>query len=268
VPLTTGGKLKIVASADLGGLGAKDGAPVEYNWMLPGFAPLLLPWLMILGLLALKPNRRAAAWLIWLPLGCVSVLTVLPPEMPGGAHFFLDAIAALSFGVAAVWLLPTYLRQSHRIVTFFCVLIALAFFSGLAFVFRQGWGLLGPNTLESAVVLGVGIFASAVALSLGGWICRARFRPAGLYVLLLVSLAAIWLMLAAPFFVIAEISSGGRIPFEFFVPVLAVAAGNFVLLLPFLILSSGSAFYRERLKMLLNVKPVAPPPMITQPKPI
>jgi hypothetical protein len=260
VPLTTGGKLKIVASADLGGLGAKDGAPVEYDWALPGFAPLLLPWLMILGLLALKPNRRAAAWLIWLPVGCVSVLTLLPPDMPGGANFFLDAIAALAFGLAAVWLLPTYLRQSHRVVTFFCVLFALAFFSGLAFVFRQGWSLLNSNTLESGVVLGVGMFASTVALSLGGWICRARFRPAGFYVWLLVSLAAIWLMLAAPFFIIAEISDGGRIPLsEFFLPVLAVAAGNFLLLLPFLILSSASSFYRDRLKLLLNLKPVAPP---------
>ena len=258
-----------MASADLGGLGAKDGVPVEYNWVLPAFALLLLPWLMILGLLALKPNRRASAWLIWLPLGCVALLALLPPEIPGGGNFLLNALAALAFGVAAVWLLPTYLRQSHRFVTFFCVLIALAFFSGLAFVFRQGWGLLGPNTLESAVVLGVGIFASAVALSLGGWICRARFRPAGFYVLLLLSLAAIWLMLAAPFFVIADISSGGRIPLsEFFLPVLAVAAGNFVLLLPFLILSSGSAFYHERLKMLLNVKPVAPPPLVAPPKAI
>ena len=260
MPLTVGGNLKIVASANLGGLGARDGAPVEYDWVLPGFAPLLLPWLVTLGLLALKPNRRAAAWLIWLPLGCVAALTILPPEMPGGANFLLDAIAALAFGLAAVWLLSNYLRQSHRILTFFCVLFALAFFGGLAFVFRQGWSLLGRDTLESGVVLGMGTFASALALSLGGWICRNRFRPAGFYVWLLLAFLVVWLLVAAPFFIFAEISDGGRIPLsEFFTPVLAVAAGNFVLLLPFLILSSASAFYRERLKMLLNLKPVAPP---------
>ncbi len=98
------------------------------------------------------------------------------------------------------------------------------------------------------------------------WICRERYRPAGLYLWLLVLLAALWLLIAAPFFIIAEISDGGRIPWsEFFIPVLAVAAGNFALLLPFLILSSASPFYRERLKALLNVKPEAPPPLNSPP---
>jgi len=41
------------------GLGSKDGSPVAYEWVLPGVAPLLLPWLAILGLLTLKPNRFA-----------------------------------------------------------------------------------------------------------------------------------------------------------------------------------------------------------------
>ena len=55
-------------------------------------------------------------------------------------------------------------------------------------------------------------------------------------------------------------ASGGRIAWsEFFVPVLAVAAVNFATLLPFLILSSASPFFRERLKALLHVKPEAPP---------
>jgi hypothetical protein len=61
VPLTAGGKLTIVASSDLGALGSKDGLPVAYDWALPGVAPLLLPWLVILGLLTLKPNRCASA---------------------------------------------------------------------------------------------------------------------------------------------------------------------------------------------------------------
>ena len=73
-------------------------------------------------------------------------------------------------------------------------------------------------------------------------------------------LAVVWLVIAAPFFLIALIASGGRIAWsEFFVPVLAVATVNFATLLPFLILSSASPFFRERLKALLHVKPEAPP---------
>ena len=269
MPLTAGGKLKIVASANLGALGAKDGLPVEYNWVLPSVAPLLLPWLVILGLLALKPNRRAAAWLIWLPLGVVMTLTLLPPALPSGTDFFLDAIAALAFGLAAVWLLSNYLRQAHRLVTFLCVLLALAAFSALAFVARQGlnWEI---EMLQIGIVVGVGALASAIALCVAGWICHKGFRPLGIYPWLFVSLTVAWLLVAAPFFIMASITSGGQIPWsEFFIPILSVAAGNFLLLLPFLILSSANAFFRERLKALLNVKSDAPPPLIaTAPKPI
>ena len=260
MPLTAGGQLKIVASSDLGPLGAKDGAPLEYIWVLPSVAPLLLPWLVILGLLALKSNRRAAAWLIWLPLGCVMIFTLLPPVMPGGTNFFLDAIAALAFGLAAVWLLSNYLRKSHRLLTFLCVLLALAFFSVLAFVARQGWNWLEIETLQIGIMLAIGALVSTIALSLGGWICRGRYRPLALYAWLCALLLVLWFLIAAPFFLFAVILSGGQIPWsEFFVPILAVAAGNFLLLLPFLVLSSANEFFRERLKALLNVMPDAPP---------
>jgi hypothetical protein len=261
VPLTAGGKLTIVASSDLGALGSKDGLPVAYDWALPGVAPLLLPWLVILGLLTLKPNRCASAWLIWLPLGCVFVLTLAPPTfLPPGTDFFLDAIAALAIGLAAVWLLSNYLKQQHRALTFLCVLFALAGFSVLAAVAKQGLSLLTVESLQIGVVLGVGVLASSLALSVTGFICRRRFRPLGIYAWLLLLLAGIWLLLAAPFFVIALVASSGGIPWsEFFIPVLAVATGNFAILLPFIILSSASPLFRERLKALLNLKPVAPP---------
>lgn len=234
--------------------------PVNYNWVLPSVAPLLVPWLAILGLLALKPNRTAAAWLIWLPLGCVMLLTLAPPILPGGTNFFLDAIAALAIGLAAVWLLPNYLRQSHRLLTFFCVLLALAGFSALALASRQGWSLMEAETLQIGIVVAVGVLASALALTLGGWICRGRYRPITLYLWLLLSLVIVWLVIAMPFFVIALVSSGNGIVWsEFLITVLAVATGNFIVLLPFLILASANPLFRERLKALLHVKPEAPP---------
>jgi hypothetical protein len=261
VPLTAGGKLKIVASSDLGALGAKDGLPVEYDWVLPGIAPLLLPWLFILGLLALKPNRHAAAWLIWLPLGCVMAFTLLPPPiLPSGTDFFLDVVAALAVGLAAMWLLSNYLRQTHRLLTFFCLLFTLAGFSAVAAVAKQGLNLLTSESLQVGAVLAVAVSASAAALSLCGLICRGRYRPAAIYPWLLVLLSAMWLAIAAPFFLIALVASGGGIAWsEFFIPVLMVAAVNYATLLPFLILSSASPLFRERLKALLHVQPDTPP---------
>ena len=260
MPLSAAGKLTIVASSDLGPFGAKEGVPVTYNWVLPGIAPLLLPWLAILGLLTLKPNRRAAAWLIWLPLGCVIAFTLAPQEiMPSGANFFLDVITAMAAGLAAVWLLSNYLRRRHRFVTFLCVLLALAGFGALAFGSSQGLSF-ASETLTGGITLAVGALISAVTITLAGLICRSRYRPLALYAWLLILLPVIWLVIAMPFFLFAVIASGGRIPWsEFLLPVLAVALGNFALLLPFLLLSSASPFYRERLKLLLHVKPETPP---------
>jgi hypothetical protein len=259
VPLTAGGKLTIVASADLGALGQKDGSPADYDWTLASLAPLLLPWLAILGLLALRSNRNAAAWLIWLPLGCVTAFTLAPPMMPAGADFLLDVIGALAVGLGALWLLSNHLQQSNRLLTSCCVLFALAGFSVLAFVCRLDWNAW-LEAFQIGIVLAIGILATAGALYLVGLICRNRYRPLGLYLWLFVSLTAIWLATTTPFYVVALTISGQSIPgSDFFIPVLMVAIGNFALVLPFLILSSASPFFRERLKVLLHVKLEAPP---------
>ncbi len=261
MPLTAGGKLTIVSSSDLGVLGSRDGSPVTYNWALPGIAPLLLPWLALLGLLTLKPNRCAGAWLIWLPLACVIAFTLAPPpNLPAGTNFFLDVIGALAVGLAAVWLLSNQLQRQHRLLTFLCVLLALAGFSVLAAVAKQGLSLWTIESLQIGIVLAIGVLATSVALSVHGLICRGRYHPLGLYLWMFFLLAVIWLVIAAPFFLFALIASGGRIAWsEFFVPVLAAATVNFATLLPFLVLSSASPFFRERLKALLHVKLEAPP---------
>jgi len=102
--------------------------------------------------------------------------------------------------------------------------------------------------------------ASSLALSLGGLLCRGRYRPLGIYAWLFLVLAVAWLVITAPFFLFALVAAGGSIAWsEFFVPVFTVAVVNYATLLPFLILSSASPFFRERLKALLNVKPDAPP---------
>jgi hypothetical protein len=245
----------MVASSDLGALGSKDGPRISYNWVLPNVAPLLLPWLAMAVLLALKPNRRAAAWWILLPLGCVFAFSLAPPDiLPGGLDFATDVLAALAFGLAAVWLLSNYLRQKHRLATFLCVVAALAGFGGLTFVSRLN--LSATNQLEPAVImLAVGLGVTAVALLVLGLLCRKRFHLVGIYLWLLALLSVLWVMIALPFFLIEEMRSSGPIDWSaFFTPVLAVAVCHFAALLPFLILSSASPFYRERLKSLLHVK--------------
>jgi hypothetical protein len=261
VPLTAAGNLKIVALSDLGGLGAKEGAPVNYEWAMANPAPVLLPWLIILALLLLKPNRNAAACWILVPLACVLVVTpTVSPWLPSGTDFFLDIIAAAAFAVAAVWLLSSSLRQKYRMATLLCMFITLMGCGALTLASRLGLSGEASETMPALIILAIGSLVIAVALTLAGWICRNRYRPLALYPWLWLMLTVVWLVVTSPFFLIALMSSNGGIPWsELFNVVIAVAAGNFALLLPFLILSSISPFYRERLKTLLHVKPEAPP---------
>jgi hypothetical protein len=254
-----------VASADLGSLGVRTGAPLPFHWEMPNPAPQILPWLVILGLLALKPNRSGPAWLIWPALVGGLLITLVPLGMPSSVEFLLQAAEAMVFGLAAVWLLAPYLRCRHRAVTALCVLFALEVFGLLTIAVRESANLSNAGSvfdviLQQVMVMGMGGLATAIALWFTGWLCRRGTRAVPVYVCLLVSLQVIWLGATLPFFVVALVSSGGTVAWsEFFVPIGAVAGVNFALLLPFLILSSASAFYRERLNRLLHVVPPAPP---------
>ncbi len=265
MPSSAVGNLSVIASADLGALGAKQGTPVEYNWVLPSIAPKLQPWLLILGLLALKPNRNISAWLIWLPLGCGLALTLLPTVLPLGTEMVLDVVGALVFGVSAVWLVSDYLRQTYRVVTWLCVLLALAGFSVLVFLSQQGADLEHFDWVPFAMLLGLAVFVSAVALSVAGWLCRHRFRLLALCLWVFLSLLVLWLAATAPFFLVALAAGGRTGVMEFLIPVVCVAAAHFALLLPFLVLSAANPFFRERLKSLLHIQLLPPPLVLTPP---
>jgi hypothetical protein len=263
----------VVAYSDLGGLGSKQGAPVVYDWVMPSLMPQVLPWLAILVLLMLKPNRCASAWWIWVPLACVgglasapqSVLELLPSSQ---FEIFLELIGALGFGLAAVWLLSSYLGWKHRLLTFLGMLVAQCGFSMLAFAVRQGWEDTGPETLQLGIALAVSVLVISVAVSLAGLVCRGRYGWLRLSLWLMAALVVVWLLVIGPFFIIAVISSGGNVPLLAIFGIVGVAAGiTFGVLLPFLVLSFANGFYRERLKGLLHLGGAAAPPVITPPMP-
>jgi len=260
VPFTAAGNLSIVASADLGALGARAGAAVPYHWEMPNLAPYLLPWLVILGLLTLKPNRNPATWLVWLPVMVAYLISQLPLGLPSQGGYLLDAAGALAFGLAAAWLLSPYLRRAHRVTTAVCTFLTLVAFGLFFIATKQFSNLSSLEWIFQLMVLGMGGLASTVGLGLGGWLCRRQFQAIRLYLGVLVCLLVVWFGITLPFFLTAVASSGSELPWsEFLVPILGVAGVNFALLLPFLILSSASSFYRERLKWLLHVSPPAPP---------
>ena len=258
-----------MAISDLGGLGAKEGAPVSYRWTPPSLIPSFLPWLAVLLLLLAKPNRCGRAWWIWLPLGCVAAMKQLSQSafeflLSGTADMFLEMAGSLAFGVAAVWLLAPQLARRHRFVTFLCLAPTLGVFSLFSFLVRQDWTGDGASlVLVMLVPLALSVLVVALAIFLAGLACRGRYRPLGLYLWIFLSLLALWLVILTPFFAFAMIVSGGQLPWqEFFVVVLVLTAAGFVTLFPFLVLSSANSLFRERLKLLLHLGRETPPPVL------
>ena len=233
----------MVAYADLGGLGSKQGAAVAYDWVAPSPIPQLLPWLAILALLMLKPNRCGSAWWIWLPLGIVgglacipeSVLEFLPSSEIG---IFLDLISALGFGLAAVWLLSSYLEWKHRMLALLGVLLSQVVFSVMAYALRQDWNGFGPEAIQLGIFLAASVLVISVALTLAGLMCRGRSGWLRLSAWLVAALVVVWMLIMVPFFTLATISSGGRVPMLVLLPVILVATGiTLGVLMPFLVLA-------------------------------
>ena len=255
----------MVASTDLHGLGATDGPPATYTWTPPSLLPHVLPWLAVLVLLMLKPNRTGRAWWIWLPLACIaaldaasrSALDFIPSEP---LDIFCQVFNSLAFGIAAVWLLATWLQERHRFLVFLKMLVTAAGFSALAFLVRQDSGE-GPVVLAFLVFVGVCVLVTVAALSLTGLVCRPRYLPLRLSILSVVFTVALWAILSAPFAIFALAAGGGGPWLELVTIVLALAAVTFVTVLPFLILSFTNPFYRERLKGLLHLEPTVQPPL-------
>ena len=255
--------LKVVASADLGGLGAKEGVPVTYNWMRASMLPAVLPWLAILLLLIFKPNRRPRAWWILAPLACLTwgmaFLPDLWPSMPSdvsdGLH---EPVIALAFGVAAVWLLSGYLHSRFRILNVLGFLLVLEGFSLVIFAFTQDWNELGAQTV--GVGFGLAICAAFIptASGLAGLLCRRRYRPLVLGAGVLAMLLGLWTLGLLPLFLIQ--TAGQNVPASALaVPLLTATGLCFGVLLPFLLLSFSNSLYRERLIQLLRLAPELPP---------
>ncbi len=263
----------MVAYSDLGGLGSKQGAPVVYNWVMPSLMPQVLPWLLILALLMLKPNRCAPAWWIWIPLACVGGLTCTPQslwEQVPSAQFelLLELVSALGFGLAAVWLLSSYLGWIHRILAFLGMSLMLGVFSALAYFIRQSWEGMGVETLGFGVFLGVGILVVALALTLAGLVCRGQYSCVRLSLWLITALVAAWFLIIGPCFIIGMLSSGANVSVKELLLFVAVVSGiTFGVLLPFLVLSFANGFYRGRLQGLLHLGGAPPPPVIDVPPP-
>lgn len=257
------GELRIVATADLGGLGSREGPPVLYTWgripfgLTPAFSPRLVPWLAILGLLLLNANRRREVWLVWIPLLAVAGLAMGIEQWLG----FLDSelrdavslmVMALGFGWAAMLLLAPWAPWPRDLGRFGWQLLVLGLFGLLGLALGRDWGnenFMDIMSIVYPVLLQFVVFALAAALSFAGWFVRGRFGIPVFLKWFCFWLIVVWLLLAVP--CVALASFGGR---QASVAVLTLAAccslASFVAALPFLVLATVSPMFRRRFQQL------------------
>jgi hypothetical protein len=250
--------LKIRASANLGGLGDTEGPAVIYSYSPASILPQFLPWLAIVALLLLKPNRSGQAWWIFLPLalvaGTIFVLQTATPSNADGAYEALcQMITALAFGLAAVWLLASYLKQTQRALTMLIMLPTLAIFSLFTYFMSVGIQDRWSDILPYLISLPILSLVLALALTLAGLCCRLKPTLPRLNAWLILWLLLFCFVIMIPFYLIAWFASGRQIPLlGFIVPVLIATAMCFGVFVPFLILSRCNSLYRERLQTLLH----------------
>ena len=265
-------------------MGATAGPATAYSWTTAGLGPQLLPWLAVLALLALKPNRGWSPWLIWLALAGLAggrswLLRCLQngsnPFLLNACEVLLEVPLALAFGLAALWLMALRLNSRHRFTTFLGILAVLLAFMGFCFAARVGWGmgmepiasLLDPRHL--AATASSGVMATpffillllpapmvAAAMALCSLACRQRRGTVRLCLWLFLSLLGVWVAVSVPAYGWCRFASPGEVEY---LPCLTLAllmtAVSFATMLPFLILSLVNPFFRQRLQAVCSLPP-------------
>lgn len=274
----------MAAYADLGGLGTKQGPAVRFVWTLPNLLPLLLPWLVVLGLLGLPSNRTARAWWIWAPLVVLALLgaglgVAADAANNEGLSYMVQMACAAALGLAAVWLLGAGLARRGRALSIVLMALAFAAVSLLAFVVSPMWEQLWDlRRYEPAILLYLLLFwiagglVYAGGLNLTGWMCRKQFSCLRVLLRLPFCLWAMWLMAGGLLQCVSTfVFNNGFEWAGILVGPLVFALVSFGMILPYLILSFACSFYRERLRNLLRLptiesSPAAPiPPPVVEP---
>ncbi len=256
--------MKIVASHELGKVGAEEGKPVLVKWRWFDSKPTLPLWVGLFLLLVLpKENRKWQAWLILvLPLMAVALrLFYFVPWLGSDAGFdlLIQMIVTFAIAWAAVWLLAPYLSSGSRWRAT-ALAAAVMFVVGLvAYLGYFGFWCSSDGPAGVMLFWGVGSPSLLLALALSGVCCRKEFHPA---------MIALWLVLWLPLFTAIAVGvgfstmmliiEGGLGPAFIFQVILSVLFGSLVISgllyavnLPVMFLAGMTDCYRERLRAMV-----------------
>lgn len=253
-------ELKIVASSDLGKVGAVEPRPTLVEWRWYDSKPTLPLWIL-LGALMIVPreNRKWQVWLIVLLPVLVVTFRWLVRTDSAEIDLMLQLVVTFVIAWTSVWLLASSSAFRGRLAS---IGLGLAVMLGVGTVgYLSYFGLWADSdTFTSLLIFWlIGSVGLLVALTLSGMCSRGRFHP---------GILAAWLLLWLPLLttvtsVIAVLSAviiAGGLPgvAELAVMVPGIAIGAlmvsgflYAINLPVLLLAWLTDEYRERLRAMV-----------------
>ncbi|MCH7559047.1 MAG: hypothetical protein IIB56_16565 [Planctomycetes bacterium] len=255
--------MKIIASADIGELGQKEGTAVVYNWRWYYSIPGLALWVVLIAaFIFIKANRNPQALLILAPLLILNLLWLAFKKVMvlGSAdiEMFSMVFNSLVVSITVLWLFAHKLGNRNRFVTF---LLALALMAVLGLIGAISYcGLtFSQQTVGALILLAMSALAMLLGFVLAGWQCRNRYS--GLRFVLYLALWTIVTCLASTLVIYSTVFIIQQTPIPIFTVLLMVSivglilgACLYVINLPFIILAFRSPFFRERFYACLRLK--------------
>jgi hypothetical protein len=247
----------------------EESAFIEYYWpFYLHLSPLIL-LLALIVLLNLKPNRSPGAWWVLLP-------TLAPVIVAIGAAtliqftFLSDFVTLFYFGLASLWLMAFKMTDLSRNDAFSSA-IGITAFAGLMGIVGLSYFSFHPLMILSGMAYGLLMLLVLGAFYLAGYLCRQSYTPRRFILRLFALITVMGGGLFALLFSISMLPTIliGRADFMSFpgmflggiaVVLLATIGGGvllFLLILPFVVLTFRTPFYRQRFNAIFRLPGMA-----------
>jgi len=264
----TFGRLKFVASSDIGDLGPSRGLEAFYNWRWYHNIPSLALWLiLIVAMIVIKANHTIRILFIFMPLLILSVLWFLITKMMNFRSYadvetFNMMFNSLVAGITLLWLFAPKLGRLNPWISFFLSLALTITLVLVGIVSYHGLGF-SQDTVVALVMLAVLAMAMLLGFILAGWCCRKYYGLVMLWLALW--MVVICLACTLAFFLIAFMIEQAPIPISTILLMgtivgLVLGVCLYVINLPYMILALCNSFFRERFRSCLGLKPIPAAP--------
>jgi hypothetical protein len=253
--MTAFGTMECVAINDLGDLGPTRGEAVQFSANPAGSALAYAPWVLILGLLMIRENRRRAAWLVFIPLVIFNILASYAFSFMGQQGYLFSLMTMdVAFSLAAWWLLihpkimfRGWLASAVAALVMFEIVSNLSYFSG--------WAREIPQLATMSAIAYAAVMVAVLITSR-----RVRPAPTMSHIMAWLGVCMIFTMIVGMMglFVVITVSEGRQNILQG-IKVLSVAGLVMGLILniltqPFMILAWKNQFWRERMRWVFRLK--------------